>query len=140
MKKIPVEENYEDHIMSKHFDCHNNCNLELPEAGAVMKCKNFKNMLQRPYIVYADFECSLIPTELEGKIARHEPNSAMCYFVCTVDSSRNKLFKFEGRDCVISMTEQLRVLAKRCIEEMRHNQDIEMSETDKKDCFRAKNV
>ena len=41
-KTIPVEEKYEDHIMSKHYDCHNNCNLELPSEGATMKFKNFK--------------------------------------------------------------------------------------------------
>ncbi len=43
--------------------------------------KNYKNMLERPFIVYADFECSLIPTERSDKIARHEPHSASCCFV-----------------------------------------------------------
>ena len=72
-------------------------------------------MLERPFIVYADFECSLIPTEMSDKIARHEPNSASCYFVCTFDSSRNKLYTFEGRDCVINLIEQLRLLGARCV-------------------------
>ena len=74
--------------MSKRYDCHNNCDLELPGEGANMKFKIFKNQLERPFIVYADFECSLIPTDMADKIARHEHNSAMCYFVCTFDSSR----------------------------------------------------
>ena len=55
----------------------------------------------------------------------------MCYFVCTFDSSRNKLIFFEGRDCGINMIEQMRVLAKRCIDEMRKNQDMQLTEADK---------
>jgi hypothetical protein len=86
-KTIPAEEVFEDHLMTKHFDCHNNCNLELPSEGSTMKFKNFKNMLERPFIVYADFECSLIPTDMSDKIAQHEPNSACAYFVCTFDNS-----------------------------------------------------
>ena len=136
-KTVPVEENFEDHIMSKHYDCNNDCNLELPAEGATMKFKNFKNMMERPFVVYADFECSLLPTDMADKVAKHEPNSAMCYFVCTYDSSRNKLYKFEGVDCVINMIEQLRVLSKRCIEEMQHNQDMKLTEADKKDFCNA---
>ena len=129
-KTIPATEIYEEHLMSKHFDCHNNCNLELPAEGTTMKFKNYKNMLERPFIVYADFECSLIPTDMADKIAKHEPNSAAAYFVCTFDSSRNKLYKFEGRDCVINMIEQLRLLASRCVKEQQENQKMEMNEED----------
>jgi len=129
-KTIPASEAYEDHVMSKHFDCHNNCNLELPAEGTTMKFKNYKNMLERPFIVYADFECSLIPTDMPDKVARHEPNSAAAYFVCTFDNSRNKLYKFEGRDCVINMIEQLRLLASRCVKEQQKNQEMEMTNED----------
>ena len=131
-KCIPIGEEYEDHLLTRHFDTQNNCNLELPPKGTTMKFKAHKNQLERPFICYCDFECSLIPTGLTDKIAKHEPNSAMCYFVCTFDSSRNKLYKFEGRDCVLNMIEQLRVLGKRCVEEMRHNQDMELTDEDKK--------
>ena len=91
---IKKDEIFEEHLMRKHYDCHNNCNLSLPKEGTTMKFKNFKNMLERPFIVYADFECSLIPTDMSDKIAKHEPNSASAYFVCTFDNSRNRLYKF----------------------------------------------
>ena len=45
-----------------------------------MKFKNFKNQLERPWIVYADTECSLCPTGDKNKIDRHEPNSACFLF------------------------------------------------------------
>ena len=89
-------------------------------------------MLERPFVVYCDFECSLIKTEMSDKIARHEPNSAAAYFVCTFDSSRNKYYKFEGRDCVLNLIEQLRLLASRCVEEQRKNERMVMTEEDEK--------
>jgi hypothetical protein len=67
---------------------------------AIMKFKNYKNTLQRPYIVYADFEASIIPNDDDIKVAKHVPNSAMFYFVCTYDNSKNRLYTFEGADCV----------------------------------------
>ena len=116
-KVIGVDEIFEDHMMQKHYNCHNNCNLELPEEGATMKFKSYKNMLERPFIVYCDFECSLIPTDMSDKIAQHEPNSAAAYFVCTFDTTRNQYYKFEGKDCVQNMLEQLWLLAARCVKE-----------------------
>ena len=83
--------------MQKHFNCHNNCNLELREEGATMKFKSYKHMLERPFIVYCDFECSLIQTDMSDKIALHAPNSAAAYFVCTFDHSRNQYYKFERK-------------------------------------------
>jgi hypothetical protein len=50
------DETFEEHLMRKHFSTKNNCNLELPEPGATMKFNNFKDLLIRPFIVYADFE------------------------------------------------------------------------------------
>ena len=122
-KVIGADEIYEEHLMRKHYDCHNNCNLTLPEEGSTMKFKNFTNMLERPFVVTCDFECSLVKTEMSDNIARHEPNSAAAYFVCTFDSSRNKYYKFEGRDCVLNLIEQLRLLATRCIEEQRKTRE-----------------
>ena len=66
-------ESFEEHHMRKHFSTTSNCNLELPEAGAKMKFKNYKDMLTRPFIVYTDFEASLIQNQRkDGKTHRHE--------------------------------------------------------------------
>ena len=61
--------------------------IELPKKGSVMEFTKFKNKLVRPYIVYADFECTLIP-DGGNTISWHVANSACIYFVCSYDSSK----------------------------------------------------
>ncbi len=53
--------------------------------------------------------------------SKHEPNSAAAYFVFTFDNSRSQYYKFEGRDCMQNVLEQLRLLATRCVEEQQEN-------------------
>ena len=72
-----------------------------------MKFKNLKNQLGRPYIVYADAECSLCQTDDKNKVSRHEPNSACFYLVCTYDSSKNRLWASVGKDCATEMIVEL---------------------------------
>ena len=54
-----------------------------------MNFKNYKNKMERPFIVFADTECSLVPTGLDDKVAFRQPNSACFYFHCTFDDSRS---------------------------------------------------
>ncbi len=51
------EETFEEHLLKKHFSTTNNCNLELPELGSTMNFQNYKDMMERPFMVYADWEC-----------------------------------------------------------------------------------
>ncbi len=103
-----------------------------------MEFRGFKNMSERLFIVYCDFECSLIPTDMSNKIAKHEPNSATSYCVCTFDNIRNQYYKFEGRDCVQHMLEQLRLLATRCVKGQQENENVKLTAEDTKNQFRAK--
>ena len=82
-----------------------------------MKFHQFKNMLERPYITYADVECSQCEEvdEHGNTRTKHVPNSACFYFVCTYDHSKNKLWYAVGEDCVIKMILELYKLAKECI-------------------------
>ena len=127
-KVMQKDENYEEHLMRKHYDCHNNCNLVLPPTQQSMAFRNYKNMVERPFIVYCDFECSLVKTEMSDNIARHEPNSAAAYFACAFDCSRNRYYKFEGRNCALNVIEQLRFLATRCVEEQRQTRMVATEE------------
>ena len=61
------EETLEEHMLAKHFSTSNNCNLELPDEGSSMSFQNHKDKMERPFLVYADWECSLIKTHEEGK-------------------------------------------------------------------------
>ena len=101
-----------NHVLNKHYDTKNNVNVELPKENSTVIFKNFKNMLERPFVVYADFESSLIPTGLKDKTHKHVPNSASCYFVCTLDSSRNKLYEFETNNFVEDLVFKLKELSK----------------------------
>jgi hypothetical protein len=119
--------------MSKHFSTKNNCNLELPEPGATMKFNNFKDLLIRPFIVYADFEASLVKVNREdGKTHKHIPNSAAFHFVCTHDSTRNEYHQMNGPDCVVQLIRKLQELTERCVAEMRMNQEMIISREDTK--------
>ncbi len=114
-------ETFEEHLMDRHFSTTNNCNLELPEEGDSMRFKNHKDKMERPFMVYADWECSLIKTHEEGKTHRHVANSCAFYFVCTFDETRNQYLTFEGPKCTVEMITALQELAAKCIKEMRQN-------------------
>ena len=102
------KETFEDHLMQRHYSTTNNCNLELPQPGATMKFKNYKDLLTRPFIVYADVEASLVKTHrTDGKTHRHIPNSAAFHLVCTFDNSRNEYHKFNGEDCAVQMIKNI---------------------------------
>ena len=53
---------FEEHLFKTHFDTEHTCNVQLPKEGDTMTFCNYKNLLGRPCIVYADFESTLIPT------------------------------------------------------------------------------
>ena len=143
-KKVNVKDFFENHLK----DCYKRASgegslIKLPEEGSTMKFKNFKNKLERPYIVYADCEASLQKlqntkgnnTEL---LHKHEVNSCCFYFVCTYDSSQNIMKTFDGDNCIEEMIIELYRISETCIQEMKKNQDLVMSKEDNKKFFSAK--
>jgi hypothetical protein len=95
-----------------------------------MKFTKHKNKLERPFIVYADLEGTLIKIDDIEKLAMHKANSACFYFVCTFDSSRNRLWYYVGEDCVYQMIIELNKLAEECIAEMKENNRMIMTPED----------
>ena len=79
---------YNNHIAKCYKFAKNGTLLALPKEGDVMEFKNYKNMIERPYIVYADCECSLIPTNEKYNIAKHVPNSECFFLVCSSDATQ----------------------------------------------------
>jgi hypothetical protein len=117
--------------------------IKLPDEGSTMKFKNYKNKLERPYIVYADCESTL--EKLDRKLGdntellhKHNVNSCCFYFVCTFDNSKNVLRTFEGDTCIEDMMIALKDLSDTCIEEMSINQDMEMTTEDTRKFWGAK--
>ena len=84
-----------------------------------MTVLSYKNVLERPRLAYADVGSILIPTGESDQLNLHKANSACCYFVCTLDSSRNKLYEFIGENCVIELLNNFKIIADDCIEEIK---------------------
>jgi hypothetical protein len=103
----------------------------MPKEGSIMKFKNYKNKLKRPFIVYADMEATLEIIDEKNKITKHNVNSCCYYFVCSFDNSRNYIKTFVGDNCVTEMLIELMDLSEKCIEEMRQNEDIKLNKEDK---------
>jgi hypothetical protein len=59
--KVKLEE-FERHTSSCYKIAMEGSILKMPNKGDVMKFKNHKNKLQRPFIVYADMEATLQKT------------------------------------------------------------------------------
>ena len=100
-----------------------------------MKLKDSKHMLIRPFIVYADFESSLVKVnDPTGKLlSKHVVNSACYYFVCSFAARRNDgPHSFHGVDCVKDMTRALHSKAVECVAEMRKNKRMVTTETQQK--------
>jgi len=135
---------YSTHIRECYkFACSGSL-LKLPPVGSKMKFRNFKNKMERPYIVYADMESTLVKyddrnkTDTTEKTHHHVVNSCCFYFVCTFDHSKNKLWWSCEPDCVEQMMIELYTLSEKCIVEMRQNQEMEISKKEMTEFFKAK--
>ena len=91
----------------------------------------------RPYIVYADTECSLIPSKDPNKLATHVPNSACIYFVCNYDETQNKKMIWYGENCIYDMVMELHKIAEDCIVKMRENTEMALTLDDKRDFYNS---
>ena len=114
--KIKIDE-WSSHVSKCYQFGKDSTLLKLPDEGSTMKFKYFKNMMERPYIVYADTECTLCENHDDEKVSIHKPNSACFYLVCTYDHSKNKLWHHVGEDCITKMILELNTTAKQCIED-----------------------
>ena len=103
-----------------------------------MEFKNYKNMIERPYIVYADCECSLIPTEEKYNIAKHVPSYACFFLVCSYDATQNIMWHATGEDCVEKMVVELDSLATTCIAKMKEIEPMNLTRSELSQHFQAK--
>ena len=91
--------------LNKHLEyCkkHKAVKIELLEEGTILKFINYHRREKVPFIVYVDFECSIIPIQscnpdnkesYNKKYQKHEPISFCYYIICFDDN----VFKSEPR-------------------------------------------
>ena len=102
-----------------------------------MKFDNHKNMLERPFIVYADTESFLIKTGDDKLLNEHVVNSVCPYFVCTFDFGRNEKENV-GKYCIIEMMIYLNEKSQECVEEMKDNVNMMLTNEDERNFTNAK--
>ena len=59
-----------------------------------------QKQVERPYVVYADSECSLLPSEEQGILHNQGPNSTSFYVVDTFNTEHNYDWEYVGKYCV----------------------------------------
>ena len=87
-------------------------------------------MLKIHYIVYADMESTFVKTTHDKNIHEHVPNSCCFYFVCTYDDTQNVLWEDVSINCVENMIKELNKLSYKCIDKMKHNEEMVMDARD----------
>jgi hypothetical protein len=68
-----------------------------------MKFESYKNKIMRPYVIYADAECTNVKSNDKNKVSTHMVNSVRAYLVCEHDETQNKEFVWHGKSCIINM-------------------------------------
>ena len=84
----------------------------------------FLQKKERPFIVYAVFECSLTKSEEQGILHNHEPNSAAYYVVNTFEFDPNMRWSYVGKASAAKLIIELNKLAQECIKEMKDTNTI----------------
>lgn len=73
-------QSFEEYLVTTHYPTTTNCNKEMPTEGSTMKLAKHEDKMERPFVVYGDWECSLIKTHSERTTHRHNANSCVFYF------------------------------------------------------------
>ena len=115
---------FSNSVKSKVMEHQESCTGEVfepervfPEAGSVVKFKNFERCVESPFVIYAVFESCLEPTyEDRGERTtlenQHIPIGYSYYLVSRVDPRDNKLehytTRFQGEDVALHFLRSLR--------------------------------
>ena len=122
-QKVPVDE-YNAHLCKCYKFAKESTCIKLPKEDTFMRYISFKHMLERPYVVYADTECSLIPTNNANNVAQHVATSDCFYVRCTYDHTKNRMWSHVGEDRVYEMILELPALAAECIDKIKETNQM----------------
>ncbi|XP_032458071.1 uncharacterized protein LOC100117886 [Nasonia vitripennis] len=80
----------EERLKMHESDCKNlnDCRINLPDCkNNILKFEDYSKSEKVPFVIYADFECLLKPTENENAFQRHEAYSIGYFIKCSFDDS-----------------------------------------------------
>ncbi|XP_074026644.1 uncharacterized protein [Leptinotarsa decemlineata] len=90
----------------------NEAAIKMPEPGkAILKFKNFKNKERAPFVVYADLESILKPTDDPKKLQHHIPVAVGYYLKCSYDDTLSFYRAYRGKDCMQWFADEMSQLA-----------------------------
>jgi hypothetical protein len=99
--------------MENHINCENEnidqfeTIIEFPEVGQYLEFTDYKKMIKKPFIVYADFESTLKPINNE-LLHKHIVNSYGLKVVCSFDEKYNKDVEiYRGENAVSKFIERI---------------------------------
>ena len=96
----------------------------------MMIIQNYKNMIERHFIVIADTECYLIKKTVDAnKVAKHLVNACCFYLLCTYDRTKNK-WTHVGPCSIVKVLVDVTNAADERIPEMKHNTVMKMTQED----------
>ena len=77
----------------------NKCKIRMPDKEhSKISFKNEKNKIKVPFVIYADTESMLIPTEDEKKYQKHEMHSIGYFTKCSYDDSLSEYKSFRRQE------------------------------------------
>lgn len=127
--------------LTKHtIDCENKnkCKITLPTRNSMQRWISFKNynrQLPVPFIIYADIESLLQPTNNENKIPKgaYQQHTAICvgyYLHCLYDSNQSIYKTFSGSDCINWFLKELYEISMQVVTKIRNITEMMLNENE----------
>ncbi|KAB0790845.1 hypothetical protein PPYR_14921, partial [Photinus pyralis] len=104
----------EDKLHKHTKDCiqKNDTAIKMPtEEKKMLKFKNFKNKIKAPFVVYADLESVLKPSEKKTAYQQHIPAAVGYYLKCSYDESLSFYNSYRGEDSMRWFADEMNKLA-----------------------------
>jgi hypothetical protein len=130
---LKVGEDYKEHVYKYHYNNENNYNIEMPKENECISFSNYIHTINKPYSIYADFECSIIKNDDETKIGIHQPNSIGFFLECYFDKSINKYYTFDGIDCAKKFMKKCKNLYYDCLKHYKKTQEINITKDEEEE-------
>ena len=109
-------------VEHKQFCTHKPVRSVMPPTGAIQKFEKHQFQQRVPYVIYADFECALIPFSLAARDPNleqsytdkrhyHKPTSYCYYIVCSneADITQYKPVLYRGQNAVQHFWQNIRI-------------------------------
>ncbi|CAH1106042.1 unnamed protein product [Psylliodes chrysocephalus] len=102
--------------------------IRMPELGKnMLKYKNYKNKEMASFIVYADLESVLRPTNDLQKPQHHVPAAVGYHMKCSYDNSLSSYKSYRGQDCMAWFADEMSSLAEDLVTVFWCPYDIDMT-------------